>query len=100
MAFAYNEYCPSMSQCHRYTAAPANGFEPLAVSSTVSLMVSGIPRAAADPEPKLRVMSLRPMPLWLRTLAPWEPSAGNGPPVSSGILPVFEPLAAHGLADV
>ena len=47
--------------------------------------MSGTPSAVPDAEPKLVVMSLRTMPLSVSTLTPFEPSAGNGPPVSSGI---------------
>ena len=42
-------------------------------------------RRRRTPVPKLLVMSLRTMPLSVSTLTPFEPSAGNGPPVSSGI---------------
>jgi hypothetical protein len=48
----------------------------LAVSSTVSLMVRGTPSATPDAEPKLRVMSLRTIPLSVSTLTPLEPSPG------------------------
>ena len=58
---------------------------PFAVSSTVMVMVSGTPSATPEPVPKLLVMSLRTMPLSVSTLTPFDPSAGNGPPVSSGI---------------
>ena len=34
--------------------------------------------------PKLRVMSVRTIPLSVRTLTPFDPSAGYGPAVSSG----------------
>jgi len=39
----------------------------------------------ADADPKLVVMSLRTMPVSVRTLTPLEPSPGYGPAVSSGI---------------
>jgi hypothetical protein len=39
-------------------------------------MVSGTPSATPDADPKLRVMSLRTMPLSVRTLTPLEPSPG------------------------
>jgi hypothetical protein len=42
----------------------------------LSLMVSGTPRATPEAVPKLWVMSLRTMPLWVRMLAPLEPSPG------------------------
>src|SRR4051794_38573225 len=50
-------------------------------------MVSGTPSAAALPEPKLRRMSPRTAPAWVRTLGPLVPSAGYGPAVSRGIGP-------------
>jgi hypothetical protein len=78
----YIEYRPSMSQCHRYTAAPASGAQPLAVDRTWSLTVRGTPAATPDAEPKLDRMSLRTMPDWLRTFLPLEPSPGYGPAVS------------------
>ena len=49
------------------------------------LIVSGTPSATPLAEPKLDVMSLRTMPLSVRTFGPFEPSPGNGPAVSSGI---------------
>src|SRR5918995_1406822 len=61
------------------------GPEPLLTSSTVSVIVSGTPTATADADPKLVVMSLRTMPVSVRTLTPLEPSPGYGPAVSSGI---------------
>jgi hypothetical protein len=39
-------------------------------------------------------MSLRTMPLSVSTFTPLEPSAGNGPPVSSGISAVAPPVAS------
>ncbi len=51
----------------------------------VSSIARGTPSAIPDAEPKLVVMSLRTMPLCVSTLTPLEPSAGYGPPVSSGI---------------
>src|SRR5438105_6195117 len=48
-------------------------------------MVSGIPSALPESAPKLDRMSLRTTPVVLSTLAPFDPSAGYGPCVSSGI---------------
>ena len=47
-------------------------------------MVSGTPAAVVVDEPKLDRMSLRTMPESSSTLTPLDPSAGYGPPVSSG----------------
>ena len=44
--------------------------------------------------PKLGAMSPRTMPLCVSTLIPFEPSAGNGPAVSSGISAVGSPAGA------
>jgi hypothetical protein len=46
------------------------------VSRTFSLMVSGTPVATPDADPKLLVMSLRTIPLSVRTLTPLDPSPG------------------------
>ena len=54
-------------------------------------MVSATPSAVPERPAKLERMSLRTTPVWLRTLAPLEPSPGYGPAVSSGIL-LHEPL--------
>jgi hypothetical protein len=48
----------------------------LAVSRTLSLIVSGTPLATPDADPKLLVMSLRTMPLSVRTFTPLDPSPG------------------------
>ena len=42
-------------------------------------------------EPKLERMSWRTMPLSVRTFTPFEPSAGNGPAVSSAMTPTEPP---------
>ena len=39
-------------------------------------MVSGTPLATPLAEPKLVVMSLRTMPLWVSAFGPFEPSPG------------------------
>src|SRR5215217_7696391 len=90
------EYDPLMSQCQRYTAAPANAAQPLATSRMDRLMVNGTPLATPDAEPKLDRMSLRTMPLWVRTSGPLDPSPGYGPAVSCGIsvLQLAAPVAA------
>ncbi len=74
-----------MSQCHTYTAAPAKGTQPLAWSTTVRLIVIGTPWASPLAAPKLARMSLRTTPSCVSTLSPFDPSAGNGPAVSSGM---------------
>ncbi len=51
------EYLPSRSQCQAYTAAPASGVQPLALSRRVSVTVSGTPSAVLVEVPKLGVMS-------------------------------------------
>ena len=67
---------------------------PVEVSRTVSLTVSGTPAAVVVEEPKLDRMSERTMPESSRTLTPLDPSAGYGPPVSSGTsVRVPSPLA-------
>ena len=60
----------------------------------VRAIASGTPAAVAEAEPKLEVMSLRTMPLSVSTLTPLEPSAGYGPPVSSGISAVVPAVAS------
>ena len=65
-----------MSQCHRWTAAPSRPTDPLAVSRTLRLTVSGTPLATPDADPKLLVMSRRTMPLSVRTFTPLDPSPG------------------------
>ncbi len=45
-----------------------------------------MPAATVDDDPKLDRMSLRTMPSSLNTSIPFEPSPGNGPAVSSGIV--------------
>src|SRR5213076_2148282 len=86
-----------MSQCHTYTAAPARGAEPLAVSSTCSWMVRGTPWARPLAEPKLGRMSRRTIPLWVSTLGPFDPSPGKGPAVSSGMGVAVSPAAVAGV---
>jgi hypothetical protein len=54
-------------------------------STTVSVIVSGMPSATPSAEPKLFVMSRRTTPLSLRTFGPFEPSPGYGPAVSLGM---------------
>src|SRR4051794_28875646 len=51
-----------------------------------SLMVSGMPVAVPLAPPMLDRMSWRTTPLNVRTSGPFEPSPGNGPVVSSGIV--------------
>src|SRR4051812_11882575 len=75
-----------MSQCHRYTAAPASALQPFLLSTTVRLIVSGTPVATPLAVPKLERMLLRTTPLCVSTLGPFVPSPGYGPAVSSGIL--------------
>ena len=65
----------------------------------VSAIAEGTPAAVPEADPKLEVMSLRTMPLSVSTLTPLEPSAGYGPPVSSGISAVA-PLVASAAAVV
>jgi hypothetical protein len=52
----------------------------------VSSIASGIPAATVDDEPKLDRMSWRTTPVCERTSGPFDPSAGNGPAVSSGMM--------------
>jgi len=52
------------------------------------VMLSGTPSAFVVLDPKLEVMSRRTIPLWVSTFAPFEPSPGYGPDVSSGISPL------------
>src|SRR5438128_1780264 len=52
----------------------------------VRLMSSGMPAATPDALPKLERMFLRTTPLWFSTSGPFEPSAGYGPAVSSGMV--------------
>src|SRR3954447_4332668 len=66
-------------------AAGGSGAPPEPVSTTVSVTVVGTPSATPEAEPNLLVMSLRTMPLSVRTFTPLEPSPGNGPAVSSGM---------------
>jgi len=67
----------------------------------VNAIVSGTPSAVPDRPAKLVRMSLRTTPVWLRTVGPFEPFAGNGPAVSSGILlhvaPVVGVVAVGGV---
>jgi hypothetical protein len=58
----------------------------LALSRIVNSIVSGTPLAVADAEPMLDRMSARTTPAWVRMFLPFEPSPGNGPAVSSGIV--------------
>src|SRR5947207_13451975 len=44
-------------------------------------------------------MSFRTTPLWVRTSGPFEPSPGNGPAVSSGIVSQLVALAAAPLVE-
>ncbi len=69
-----------------YTAAPANAEQLFAVSTSDSVIASGTPSATPDALPMLDVMSLRTTPLSLSTSGPLEPSPGNGPPVSLGMV--------------
>src|SRR5664279_389091 len=86
MPCPYIEYAPSMLQCHRYTEAPANGAQLSALSVTVNSTVVGTPSATPVAVPKLDRMSRRTIPLSVSTSGPLEPSPGNGPAVSSGIV--------------
>jgi pimeloyl-ACP methyl ester carboxylesterase len=61
-------------------------------------MPSGTPSALVVLDPKLEVMSRRTMPLWVSTLAPFEPSPGYGPAVSVGISPLAVSLVCVGCA--
>jgi hypothetical protein len=69
-------------------------------STTVSSTFSGTPVATPDAEPNDLVMSLRTMPDWVRTLGPFEPSPGYGPPVSCGISPTSLEASVVALVDV
>ena len=75
------------SQCQRYTARPASGAQ-VDADTIVSTIVSGTPSAVPFRPAKLERMSLRTTPVELSTFGPFEPSPGNGPCVSSGILAV------------
>ena len=55
------------------------------MSRTVSVIVSGTPGAVVVELPKLERMSLRTTPHCVSTLAPFDPSPGYGPAVSSGV---------------
>src|SRR5262245_13782042 len=68
-----------------YTARPASGRQ-VEADTAVKTMVSGTPSARPDSPAKLERMSLRTTPDWPSTLGPLDPSPGNGPAVSSGIL--------------
>ena len=63
-----------------------HGLHPLAVSTTVNEIVYGTPSATPLALPKLDRMSLRTTPLSVSTSAPFEPSPGYGPAVSSGMM--------------
>src|SRR4029079_1862731 len=75
-----------MSQCQTYTAAPERAAQPLPRSTTFNLIVNGTPAATPPADPKLDRMSRRTTPLSVRTSGPLEPSPGNGPAVSLGIV--------------
>jgi len=75
-----------------YTARPASG-EQVDTETIVNSMVSGTPAAVPFRPAKLDRMSLRTTPPSDRTLGPFEPSAGNGPCVSSGIRALQDPPA-------
>src|SRR4051812_32489898 len=60
-------------------------------------MTSGTPSAFPLAEPKLLVMSVRTTPDTVSTSGPLDPSPGNGPAVSSGIV---SQLAADATAAV
>lgn len=50
------------------------------------LIVKGTTVAPPDAVPKLVELSMGTMPLSVSTFTPFDPSAGYGPPVSSGII--------------
>src|SRR5215207_2626797 len=54
------------------------------MSTTVNDIVYGTPSTVPLMPSKLEVMSLRTTPFSASTSGPFEPSPGNGPPVSSG----------------
>src|SRR5437879_10033359 len=69
-------------------------------SRILSLMVSGMPLATVADVPKLLRMSLRTTPLSPSALGPFEPSPGNGPAVSSGMVVQSAGAATAGCAAV
>src|SRR3954469_1270696 len=79
-------------------AAPANGWQASARSSTAKRIVSGIPAAVVVLVPNELRMSLRTTPLVPRASGPFDPSPGNGPAVSAGIS-VVQAAALDGAVD-
>src|SRR5258706_7306349 len=75
-----------------YTAGPASGVQ-VDADTSVSTSVSGTPSATPLRPAKLDRISLRTTPPRFSTFAPFDPSPGYGPCVSSGIL-VLQALVA------
>ena len=71
----------------------------MAVSWIVRVTVVGTPVAMVVDVPKLDVMSLRTMPLSVRTSGPFDPSPGYGPAVSS-LIGVHDAVATVSAAAV
>src|SRR5439155_15273895 len=71
------------------TAASCIG-APVAASASVNLTVVGTPSAVPVEGPKLDRMSFRTTPDCASAFTPLDPSPGNGPAVSSGIVPVAD----------
>jgi hypothetical protein len=69
-----------------YMAAPGSGTQPFAASTIVKSTTSSTPSATPLEDPMLDRMSLRTTPLWLRMFLPFDPSPGNGPAVSGGMI--------------
>lgn len=76
MPSEYSEYPPSRSQCHTYTATPAQRAPSLARSEMTSSSSMETPSAVPLASPKLERMSLRTMPLCSSTSGQFEPSPG------------------------
>ena len=73
----------------------------MALSSNVSVTVSGTPAAVLVEVPKLDLMSWRTTPDASSTFGPLEPSPGKGPAVSCGISTPHSAIArvSVGVAD-
>ncbi len=75
MPAEYIEYSPCAVQCQAYTATPANGASPFAMSVIRRVNCNGTPSATPPPEIELR-MSERTMPDCSSTSGPFDPSPG------------------------
>jgi hypothetical protein len=62
----------------------------------VRSIVSGLPSAVPLSPAKLERISLRTTPVWPSTSSPFDPSPGNGPPVSCGMRVWQAPLPTVG----